>query len=307
MEVPEMRMSGMLAATSVAVVLAAGLVVPADAAPTAELFDDFSYSGSGDPLLAQRNWTVRTGGGGPGVPGAVWSREHVSFPAVAGGQAMELKASSDGTAGGTRQSEVYHQRKFFEGTYAARVRFTDAPTTGPDGDQTVQTFFTITPLDAPMDPVYGEIDFEYLPNGGWGQAGPTLFMTTWETYQPEPWVADNIHDKIPASQDGWHDLVMQVAGGRVVYYLDGTEVANHGDKYYPETPMSINFNHWFIAGGLLGDPASRSYVEQVDYVYFSRGEVVAPAEVTARVQGFRGDAVSWVDTVPSALHRESVA
>jgi len=294
----EMRTPVILVATSAAAVLLAGTVVPAGAASTAELFDDFSYSGPGDPRLAERSWTVRTGGGGPGVPGAVWSRDHVSFPASDGGQVMELKAFTEGASGATVQSEVSHRRKFGEGTYAARVRFSDAPVSGPDGDQAVQAFFTITPLDAPLDPDYGELDFEYLPNGGWGESGPTLFMTSWETYQPDPWVADNVHSTVSRSLDGWHDLVVQVADGRAVYYLDGVEVADHGDEYYPETLMSISFNHWFIAGGLVPGETPRDYREQVDYVYFADGEVVAPAEVAARVQRFRAASVDWVDTVP---------
>lgn len=128
-------------------------------------------------------------------------------------------------------------------------------------------------------------------------------MTTGETYQPDPWIADNVHSTISSSLDGWHDLVIQiqiqVAGGRAVYHLDGTEVADHGDEYYPETPMSISFNHWFIAGGLVADGTPRDYREQVDYVYFAQDEVVPPAEVTARVQQFRADPVGWVDTVPA--------
>jgi len=41
---------------------------------------------------------------------------------------------------------------------------------GPDGDQIVETFYTISQMD---EPSYSEADFEYLPNGGWGQEGPT--------------------------------------------------------------------------------------------------------------------------------------
>jgi hypothetical protein len=124
-------------------------------------------------------------------------------------------------------------------------------------------------------------------------------MTTWETYQPDPWLADNVHSTVSRSLDGWHDLVIQVAGGRAIYYLDGVKVADHGDKYYPETLMSINFNHWFIAGGLVDGQTPRHYGEQVDYVYFAEGEVVPPAEVTNRVQQFRAGSVGWVDTVPA--------
>jgi hypothetical protein len=288
-------MRTLITALTGAALLAFGTVAPAGAAPSAELFDDFAYNGPDDPRIAARNWTVRTGGGGPGVPGAVWTKDNVAFPSIEGGSALELKASYDG--GTTRQSEVYHQRKFFEGTYAARVRFTDSPQSGPDGDQLVQTFFTITPLDAPMDPDYGELDFEYLPNGGWGETGPTLFTTTWETYQPDPWIADNTSTRVVGSQAGWHDFVIQVSGGRVIYYLDGTAIADHGDKYYPETPMSINMNHWFISGGQIGDSTPRAYIEQIDYVYFSQNEVVAPADITARVEAFRAASIDWRDTV----------
>lgn len=47
-----MRVPAILVATSAAAVLVAGTVIPADAAPAAELFDDFSYGGPTDPLLA---------------------------------------------------------------------------------------------------------------------------------------------------------------------------------------------------------------------------------------------------------------
>lgn len=264
--------------------------------PTGEvLFDDFAYTSSSDARIAQRGWTVRSGGGGPGVPGAVWDPALVTFPTVNGNRVLRLESSNNGSS--ARQTEMYHQRKFFEGTYAARVFFTDAPVRGIDGDHVVQTFFTITPLNAPMDPDYGELDFEYLPNGGWGEPANILYTTTWETYQNEPWVADNIHTEQRTSFAGWHDLVIQVASGRVRYYVDGTLFADHGDRYYPETPMSINFNLWFISGGLVGQPGDRAYQEQVDWVYFAENEVVSPAQVTSRVNGYRTAGVEHVDSV----------
>jgi hypothetical protein len=288
----------MLRALLPAAVAAAALVpVPAVAVADPVLFDDFAYAGATDPLLADHGWTVRSGGGGPGVPGAVWDPSLVTFPDADGSPVLQLEAATDGT--NARQTEVYHQRKFHEGTYAARVRFADAPVRGIDGDQVVQTFFTITPLDAPMDPDYGELDFEYLPNGGWGESGSTLFMTTWETYQPDPWVADNIHSEQRASFDGWHDLVIQVIDGLVRYHVDGALVAEHGDKYYPETPMSINANLWFIAGGLVGEPGDRAYQQQVDWVYFAKDQVLDPGQVAAEVAGYRAAGVTHVDTVPA--------
>ncbi|WP_439658952.1 cellulose binding domain-containing protein [Lentzea sp. HUAS TT2] len=261
----------------------------------AKMFDDFAYTNSSDSRITQRGWTVRGGAGGPGVPGAEWDPSRITFPTVDGQKVMRLDSWNNGSA--AKQTELYHQRKFFEGTYASRVKFSDAPVFGPDGDHVVQTFFTITPLDAPMAPNYGEIDFEYLPNGGWGEPANIMYETTWETYQNEPWVADNIHNEQRQSYAGWHDLVFQVANGRVKYYIDGNLVADHGDKYYPETPMSINFNLWFISGGLQGSSAERAYQQEVDYVYFAKDQVLSPAQVKTAVQDYRTAGVTHTDNV----------
>ncbi|MEU6248496.1 family 16 glycosylhydrolase [Glycomyces sp. NPDC047010] len=301
---PRRRLVGVAAA--VLAVAAAGTATAtyadrdADAAEAAAcdgvLFDDFAYDSSADPDIAARGWTVRTNAGGPGVPGAAWPASNVSFPTVDGAKSLQLRAATDGTGGGTSHAELLHQQKFFEGTYAARVKFADAPVSGTDGDHLVETFFTITPLDAPMDPDYGEIDFEYLPNGGWGETGNILYETTWETYQADPWIADNINNNQRQSYAGWHDLVFTVADGHVKYYVDGALVADHSGKYYPETPMSINFNLWFIdtaahAGG------TSVYNQQVDYVMHTAGEVLTPAQVNTRVAGYRADGVDHTDTV----------
>ena len=48
---------------------------------TGTLFDDFNYSGSSDPNIAAHDWTVRTAAGGPGVAGATWSANAITFPA----------------------------------------------------------------------------------------------------------------------------------------------------------------------------------------------------------------------------------
>ncbi|MGP3928453.1 cellulose binding domain-containing protein [Nonomuraea sp. KM88] len=262
--------------------------------PGGELFDDFTYTGSNDPRLAQRGWTVRSSSGGPGVPGATWSPGAISFP----GGLLTLDSSTNGTPSGTVQTELSTtNRKFHEGTYAARVRFSDAPTSGPDGEHVVQTFFTITPLRFNLDPDYGELDFEYLPNGGWGEPAHILYATSWETYQGEPWQAVNTHTEERASFAGWHDLVIQVSGGRMKYYVDGRLFADHGDIYYPETPMWIMFNQWFI--DLQGETGTRTYRQQVDYVFHSKNEVLSPAEVQSRVGSLRSSGTAFKDTVPN--------
>ncbi|MGW2142748.1 cellulose binding domain-containing protein [Nonomuraea bangladeshensis] len=270
-------------------------ITPTGPGSTGVLFDDFTYSGPSDPLLAQRGWTVRSNSGGPGVPGATWSPSAVSFP----GGLLTLDSTTNGTASGTVQAELSTaNRKFFEGTYGARVRFTDAPTSGPDGEHVVQTFFTITPLRFNLDPDYGELDFEYLPNGGWGEPSNILYTTSWETYQGEPWQAVNTHTEERASFAGWHDLVIQVSGGRIRYYVDGRLFADHGDIYYPETPMWIMFNQWFI--DLQAATGTRTYRQQVDWLYYGKNEVVPPADVVSRVGALRAAGTAFRDTVPNS-------
>lgn len=157
------------------------------------LFDDFNYSSRTDAALGQRGWSIRSNSGGPGVSGARWLADNVSFPTVDGQKVAQLKAVTDGTAGDTSHAEFSQSnRRFFEGTYLARIKFADAPVSGPDGDHVNQTFYTISPLAAPRDPMYSELDFsEYLPNGGWGEPGPINYQTSWYTYVADPWYADN--------------------------------------------------------------------------------------------------------------------
>src|SRR5438132_1939009 len=108
------------------------------------LFDDFNYAAPED--VAKHGWIIRTEVGWPGVPGAGWGRE--SFSVVqdserAGNVLLRMTSTTDGTAEHTRQSQLCQQRKFLEGTYAARVRFNDQPAGGPIGDQIVETFYFI--------------------------------------------------------------------------------------------------------------------------------------------------------------------
>jgi hypothetical protein len=244
------------------------------------LFDDFSYTSSSDAKLATNGWSVRTGGGGPGISGATWSKSAVTFPADPANptnRIMQLAASTTGTAGGTVQAEVNTTaKKFFAGTYAARVFFNDAPASGTDGDAINETFFTITPLRYDDDPIYSELDFEYLPNGGWGAKVPTMYLTTWYSYHNSPaWGGDRVSGESARSLQGWHDLVMQVGGGTVTYFIDGAKVFSSNGRYYPRQTMAIDFNEWFIEGGLIGGSGTRTYHQQVDWVYHVANQVVA--------------------------------
>jgi hypothetical protein len=267
------------------------------------LFDDFSYSSRAQ--LQGHGWIVRTAEGWPGVPGAVWRGEGVTFvkddsAALARNVVLRMTSSTGGPGSRTNQTQVCHQRKYLEGTYAARVRFYDAPSSGPGGDQLVESFYTISPLKAPWDMDYSELDFEYLPNGGWGVAGPTLYATTWETFSPEPnWKKDNVFDTWSGTRAGWHTLVTQVAGGHVKYFVDGRQLADHADRFYPESLMSVNFNLWFIRDGMTKETGERSYNEDIDWVFHEAGSALTPDEVEARVATLRRAGVKFRDTVPA--------
>jgi hypothetical protein len=263
------------------------------------LFDDFTYASTAD--LAPHGWIMRTAPGWPGVPGALWGAESFSLdddPSLGGNKILRMSSITAGKGARTRQSQLCHERKYLEGTYAARVRFTDDAASGRDGDQIVETFYLISPLKAPMDPDYSEIDFEYLPNGGWGHAEPSLRGTTWETFQAEPMIDDNISTKKAGALGGFHTLVVQVASGRVRYFLDGSALADHEGRFYPEAPMSINFNLWFIEEGLIVGSDARRYEEDIDWVFFRRDDVLPPETVESEVTDMRRRHVKFRDTVP---------
>ena len=255
--------------------------------------------------MTSNGWVIRSGSGWPGVTGATFRPENVSFvdyPDLAGNRLLRMTSSTDGTPEHTFQTQVCHQRKYLEGTYAARVRFSDAPVSGVDGDQIVQTFYTITPYERPFDPDYSEMDYEYLPNGGWGSGELTFYVTTWETVQIEPWNADNTSTSIRGSLEGWYTLVTQVTGGTVRYFIDGKLIAQHGGKYYPDAPMSINFNMWFIHGGFVQEEGIREYQEDVDWVFHEARALLMPDEVMTKVSELRNASIRFQDTVPGGIY-----
>lgn len=271
--------------------------------PSQILFDDFSYS-TADEMTAN-GWILRSGQGWPGVTDASFHSENVSIiddAAQAENRLLRMTSSTDGTGEKTSQTQICHQRKYLEGTYAARVRFSDLPASGKGGDQIVETFYMITPYDKPLDPGYSEMDFEYLPNGGWGGSPLTMYMTTWEKVQIEPWNADNTSNAALGSMAGWHTLVAQVTDGIVRYFVDGKLIAQHSGNYYPDAPMSVNFNLWFIEGGLNGANEMREYQEDIDWVFHEADTSLTPDQVEARVTEFRNASVAFQDTVsPGAV------
>jgi hypothetical protein len=264
---------------------------PAHAKP-AVLFDDFSYTGPADPALAAHDWSIRTGAGGPGVQNS-WSASAFSFVCdrtAQGGHAMDMTASTDGTPAGTVQAEIDTvQRKFFEGTYAARVYFNDAPTTGANGDHVNETFYSITP----DEPNYSEQDFEYLPNGGWGGPADSMYTTSWNSAD----AFDRVTTDTLGSLQGWHTLQMDILNGTVTYYIDGKAVFSSGGKYYPRDKMTLDFNEWFVDLPFSG---ARSWNEKVNWVYYQAGVTQSPVQVTDTVDHYYRSHRHFIDDVPAA-------
>lgn len=264
------------------------------------LFDDFSYQDQA--AMTGNGWIIREKTGWPGVRGASWPKENISIiadPDQPGNFLLQMLSSTNGTANGTQQAQLCHQRKYLDGSYGTRLYFTDEPATGPDGDQIVETFYMISPLNAPLDPDYSELDTEFLPNGGWWYKNHDFATTSWETVQIEPWIADNATNTMQGVMPGWHTIVMQLWNGTVNYFLDGDLIASHTGKYYPEVPMSINYNLWFVNGGLIDSSETRQYIERVDWLYFEANKRLTPLEIPARVNALRNAGVLFTDTVPA--------
>ncbi|MFY9514644.1 MAG: glycoside hydrolase family 16 protein [Rubrivivax sp.] len=268
------------------------------AAANGLFFDDFGET------LAQGGWRLRSASGHPGVPGAQWRADAlgtVADPEQPGNRLLRLRAQSDGTGAGTVQAQICHARKYLHGTYAARVRFADQPLQGADGDPIVQAFYAVSPLAHAFDPNFSEVDWEYLPNGGWGSDKQRLYGISWQTVRVEPWQSHNGAHEEFGSFDGWHVLLMQVEPEQVRLFVDGRQVARHAGRNVPVVPMSINFSLWFAPAGLLppgGEP--RVYTQDVDWVFHAAQRTLAPAEVAAQVAALRREGRSRVDTVPEA-------
>ncbi len=273
----------------------------ATAQPQELFFDDFSHASLQE--LAAHGWTQRTEKGHPGIAGAQWGPQTIALvqdPQLPGNQFLRLRASTDGTPEGTFQAQICHARKYLEGTFAARIRFSDEPVSGADGDVVVQSFYLVSPLRYDFDPEFSEVDWEYLPNGGWGDPSTRLYGITWQTVRVEPWLAFNQAHQEKRSVSGWHTLVLQIKDGQTHHILDGVELAVHGGRNYPVVPMSLNFNQWFSPGGLL--PVSkkpRVYEQDVDWVLHVKDQLLTAPQVDTLVQTLRRAGSTAIDKVPS--------
>ncbi len=263
------------------------------ALPSGVLFDNFHYSGAGDPALAANGWKVRTGEGGPGVRHS-WSGDGVGFPSVdgaQGGQAMRLRVTTDGTQKGTSQSELQSAKPgFFTGTMAARVYFDDQPVTGRNGDHVNQNFFALS-QDAASSK-YSELDYEYMPNGGWGAPGPRLDTTSWRSAKQ----GDRTTRDHTQRLKGWHTMMITAMDGKVTYSVDGRALYTH-NGYFPRERMGIHFSTWLVDLPFKGD---RTWDMKVNWVYCEDGRAVSKTEVEKKVAAFYANGTHHIDTLPKS-------
>jgi hypothetical protein len=288
------------------------LVVGAQLAQAQQiLFDDFSYTTTAQ--LANNGWRVRTWEGGPGLANGNWSSNNISFvtdPAAPANKLMRLKASTNinrSTSGSVSQAEVARVEQIYKnGTWAARMYFNDAPSTGPDGDTAIETFFGLTDYIEGAEP-YSEIDFEYLPNGGWwtGSATPSMWSGT---YRIVDWTDESNHGvtRTQGSLQGWHTLVMQVQDGLITFYIDGAYQTAFSGAVAPDYPMYLMFQLWisndcFNAGcsklGYINSSSYREYSEDVDWVYFEKNNQVPATEIPSKVASLRAAGISYVQNI----------
>jgi hypothetical protein len=284
------------------------------------LFDDFNYSTTAQ--LANNGWRVRTWEGGPGLANGSWSTNNISFvtdPAAPANKLMRLKASTNingstivnnrFTTGNVSQSEVARTEQIYKnGTWAARMYFNDAPGIGPDGDTAIETFFGLTDYIEGAEP-YSEIDFEYLPNGGWwtGSATPSMWSGT---YRIVDWSDESNHGvtRTQGSLQGWHTLVMQVQDGHIAFYIDGAYQTSFSGPVAPDYPMYLMFQLWisndcFDAScntrGYINSSDYREYSEDVDWVYFEKNNLVPATEIPQKVARLRTAGVAYVQNINS--------
>ncbi len=272
---------------------AAALLLALAAAPAwaggGQFFDDFSQK----DLAALRDggWVLREGTGHPGLPGSHFSPEQLSLE----GGLLKLKLSTDGKAEHTMLAQLCGPRKFLVGTTTARVRFRD---TAGSRDPIIQSFFLAGPLKHDYDPDFSEVDFEYLPHGGWGEPQTRLYGVSWHTVRIDPWESFNQASTLPGSFDGWQLLTVQVEATRTRHYVNGRLIGEHSGRNVPSQPMAISFNHWISAGAVEGAP--RDYEFEVDWVLHEAGRTLTPAAMQASAAQLKRQGVARIDTVPDS-------
>lgn len=271
-----------------------------------EFFDDFSYIEITD--AESSFWSITDGISGP-PEGALYTKEFISFKAdkdIAGNKIMRLKCSTRNALSTMKCSRIQTKLvKFKEGTYAARIKFNDGETYLKEGN--VQAFYTINNLTG--NPLYSELDFEYLPYDVWeGENHFTkLYTTSWGYYNNENDFAKALDRHVGSLVNQWHIFIIDASDGEFVkYYLDNemisiqnlSTVDTNGISIYPDERMQIAFSNWIsLTQPLSDDKFNRRYEFEVDWVYHIKNQSLSYQEIIDKVQEIRLSGVALFDHV----------
>jgi len=259
--------------------------------PQYEFFDDFTYSSPTDTALTTFGWSPRTGTGAPGV--MTWKSSNITF---SNDGIMTLtghitSTSGSGTADGAELD--WDQYKMLYGTYAARVRYVDTPDAGGCATVNEAPFWAMSDWNTTHGKdTYSEVDFEYLPCGGWGLPGPVQTFTTWLNDSTSN---GSIEKDMPGSWDGWHTVIFVVQAGQPVkWYDNNTLVSTANDAAYtPRSPMQIIPQIWFIDNTVIS-----TWHTDIDWVYYVKDTVMTGDQVTAAVNNLRNLGLARKNNLP---------
>ncbi len=274
--------------------------------PTEEFFDDFCYRNYYDDNLKHHGWQVSSecNKSNQFVP------SYISFETNTGNNSDSVMIlQSTITNHELAAAEIHSKTKYFEGTYAAMIKFDDGDPSWMD--RNVQTFFGINSWKyLRCCNLYSELDFEYLPYHTWSGYNfqSTLNPTSWaeacsDTPQDNP-KATFQYDTLLG--DVWHMLIIDANDGNSVkYYLDDLPVGpgqnkvthlNSSLSVYPKTQISIRFENWVNSiDPLNNDP--KSWKMAVDWIYHVKGLSMSRQEIMDRVQSLRTTVGSYKDNI----------
>lgn len=286
-----------------------------------EFWDDFSYQNSDDPAIASFGWDLMNRNGWPGENAPVpYLKSNVAFdtdPEDGANTIMKLSTNNTNELSSRSFSRIqWDGFEFFEGVFAARVKFSDVPGIYQDGN--IQTFYLINNdevqnvEDIDTDTIHAEIDFEYLDYDVWGGGNfeNAMHFTTWESYVVNPWTTRNAHDSRKRGYtDRFYNLYVWVENGDQVRYLiddgEGNIIHTKAEQnpslsVYPDRKMQIAFANWIWSNPNqpLGPSISeRTATMEVDWVYHAEDATLSVEDVLARVASLKESSTGRLNTI----------
>ncbi|PKV50191.1 putative secreted protein (Por secretion system target) [Aquimarina sp. MAR_2010_214] len=267
------------------------------------MFDDFNYNAINDSEFGKFNkWNVINGVSGP-PEGGLYLANNVRFKNDPNNNTNRLMTLSTTVNGQTKAST--HSRvetagfEYFEGTYSARVYYSDLPYKYKDAN--IQTFYTIVSSALGNDGSrYSELDFEYMASDKWGisKDNKVMYLTSWNRYIPDPWQAWKRYFAYQKSFEGWHVFTVSCTDGEnVKYWIDDEYMGamsttdNDGSSVYPRSNMQVAFANW-IWNNVVGDSSeNRTTTMEVDWVLFSKNQELLPQQVKNLVGTYRSQGI----------------